>query len=96
MGVDLMDLSEAEIAALRWVRESPCTLVSRIPDKTSTNEFGDPVPGMAIFRRLERKGLLFQTEEEPVRFTDAEDEEPFYFTESIELTDEGRELASRL
>jgi len=96
MGVDLKDLSESEIAALRWVRESTSILVSHIPDKTYRNEFGDPVPGMAIFKRLEKRGLLFQTEEEPVNLTDDPDEKPFYFTESIEFTDEGRELASKL
>jgi hypothetical protein len=96
MDIQASDLSPAEIAALIWVREAPSTLISHIPDKSERDVHGDPVPGMRVFKRLESKGLLFQTEEEPFKFTDDPDEEPFLFTESIELTSAGMELAKSL
>lgn len=83
------NLSEAEQAALRWIRDSNSTLVSAISEKTTADIFGHPVPGLTIFKKLERKGLCFQTEEEP-------DEDGFTFTESIEFTEAGRELAAKL
>lgn len=96
MAIQASDLSPAEIAALLWVREAPSTLVSYIPDKSDVDVHGEPVPGMRVFRRLESKGLLFQTEEDPVKFTDDPEEEPFHFTESIEFTSAGLALARSL
>ncbi|WP_235583807.1 hypothetical protein [Pseudomonas aeruginosa] len=90
------DLSEAEIAALCLLKVTSGILVSRVPDRTERDSFGDVTPGIAIYRRLEAKGLCFQTEEEPVHLTDDPDDEPFTFTESIELTEEGAKLAATL
>lgn len=96
MAITKESLSESEKAALRWIKTTSCNLVSHIPDKTERNVFGDPVPGMSIFRKLEKKGLCFETIEDPVRFTDDPNEEPFYFTPSMELTDEGQAIADEL
>src|SRR3546814_1550429 len=69
----MSELSEAEASALRWLREARSTLISYIPDKPATDAFGDSVPHMAVFRRLEKKRLCFQTLEDPVRFTRSEE-----------------------
>jgi len=82
-------LTQVEYAALLWIKTTTCNLVSMIPDKTELNVFGDKVPGMATFKKLAKRGYCFETEEEPVRFTDDPDEVPFDFTPSIEMTDEG-------
>ena len=92
----LADLSPAEVAAMRSIKAAGSLLITRIPEQTEKDVFGDPVPGVKIYKRLEARGLCFQTIEDPVRFTDDPDEEPFYFTESIEFTDEGLELAYKL
>lgn len=62
-----MKLSSAELDAIDWLRaEGGSILVSKIPD---TNErdvvFKTVTPGLPVFRKLERKGLIFFTEEEP-------------------------------
>lgn len=89
MEIKLKDLTEAEIAGLLWIRDAKSTLVSQIPSKTGVDAFGQTVPGLVIFKNLERKGLCFQTEEEP-------DEDGFAFTESIEFTEEGRQMAKEI
>lgn len=94
MTLSLVDLSAAEIAALQWIKTSSCNLVSKIPETTSTDVFGTPIPGLAIFRKLVKKGLAFETEEDPVHFDTTPDEEPFFFTPSIELTEQGEHLAN--
>jgi len=83
-------LSQAEFEGLMWLKNTSCNLVSMIADKTELDFFGNKVPGMTIFRKLAKRGYCYQTEEEPVRFTDDPDEVPFDFTPSMELTDEGR------
>ncbi len=89
MSIKLEDLSEAEIEALRLMRAGIHTMVNRIPDKTYRDGVGIVTPGMAVYRRLAKKGLCYQTEEEPL-------EDGFVFTESMELTPEGLELAQKL
>ncbi len=89
MSIKLEDLSEAEVEALRLMRTGFNTMVNRIPDKTYRDGVGIVTPGMAVYRRLAKKGLCYQTEEEPL-------EDGFVFTESMELTDAGLELAQKL
>lgn len=89
------DLSEAELNAILWIETSPATFVYNIEPKTSRDVFGNPVPGMAIFRKLEKKGLCFQTIEDPI-FLNEGDTEPFEFSPTMELTDEGQELARKM
>ena len=66
-----MKLSEAEQNALDWLRQSGGELLtSRIEDKSERGVFGDTKPGMQIFRKLEKKGLVFFTEEDPIVLED--------------------------
>lgn len=95
MVIEEKDLSEAEIIALRWIKKGMGTEVWRIEAKTTMDVFGDPVPGMAIFKKLEKKGLCYQTEEEPFLLNE-DDQEPFQFSSTMELTDEGLVLARKL
>lgn len=89
------DLSEAEITAIQWLKSSVATFVYNIEPKTSQDMHGCPVPGMSIFRKLEKKGLCFQTIEDPI-FLNEGDEVPFEFSPTMELTDEGLDLARRI
>lgn len=95
MAIEPKDLSEAERVALKWIRKGQGTWVHLIDSKTSHDVFGDPIPGMTIFKKLEKKGLCFQTEEDPM-FLNEGDEEAFQFSSTMELTDEGMELVEKL
>lgn len=95
MAIEESDLSSAEISALKWIRKGAGTEVSRIEAKASESMWGDVVPGMAVFKRLEKKGLCYQTLEDPI-FLDEEDGEKFEFSSTMELTDEGLALVKRL
>lgn len=88
--------SEAEIEALILLRKESSILVSHISDKTEVDSFGNKVPGMSIFKKLAKKGFCFQTEEEPIQLSEDPNDEPFYFTESIELTEAGEALVKDL
>jgi hypothetical protein len=77
------DLSEAELNAIDFLKQRHgCCLISEIDDKTSTDVFGMKVPGMTIFKKLAKKGLLYFTEEDPVDFGF---DEPFTFTPMVYL-----------
>ena len=75
--------SEAEIEALIMASRNP--LSSVIADKQVTNDVGGIIPGWRVFRKLEREGFLFETEEEPVVING----EPFTFTTMVCLTETG-------
>lgn len=78
------DLSEMEIAALSFLKNhGGCVLVTAIPDKTEKGLFGEKVPGMPIYKKLDKRGLVNLTEEEPM-------EDGFQFTPMAELTDLGK------
>ena len=71
-------LSETEHAALDFLKShGGSVLVTQVPDKT-TKDFMGIVAGIAIYRKLERKGYVIITEEEPM-------EDGFVFTNMIEL-----------
>jgi hypothetical protein len=89
------DLSEAELNAIEWIKTSTAPFVYNIEAKTTQDVFGNPIPGMAIFRKLEKKGLCYQTIEDPI-FLNEGDTEPFEFSPTMELTDEGLELARKM
>lgn len=95
MDIEEKDLSEAEIVALKWIRKGVGTFVHNIDAKTTKDVFGDPIPGMGVFKKLEKKGLCFQTEEDAL-FLNEGDTEAFQFSSTMELTDEGLELARKL
>lgn len=78
-------LSEAEENALELIKRDGCLLASRISDRTDLDVFGNVIPGMAVFKKLEKKGLIFFTEEEPLILDDGTE---FYFTPLVYLTEE--------
>ena len=86
MSVNHQPFSEAEQAALAFLRHNGgAVLVSRIPDRTMRGILGEVVAGLAIYQRLDEKGLVVITEEEPIPEWDN-----FCFTPMVELTDVGR------
>jgi hypothetical protein len=91
VAIKFEDLSEAEQNALQWLKSSVVTFVYNIEPKTTRDMHGSPIPGMTIFRKLEQKGLCYQTVEDKI-FLNEGDEEPFEFSSTMELTDEGLAL----
>jgi hypothetical protein len=89
-------LSESEVDGLLWLGSRLSVTVYRVPDKTERDAVGIITPGMNLFKRLISRGMCFQTIEDSIRFTDDPDEEPFTFSESIELTEEGDRLVAEL
>jgi hypothetical protein len=78
------NFSESETLALHWAREG--ALISRLTEKVHRDVFGTiENPGEQIIRKLEREGLLFVTEEEPIDVHG----EPFIFTPCLGLTEAG-------
>ena len=60
-------LSAAEKAALQLLQEEGGSLIEwRVPETTEKEPvFGTIVPGIPVYQKLERMGLVFFTEEEP-------------------------------
>lgn len=76
-------MTESEKAALTFLAENGgSVLVTAIPDKSGKDIFGQIEPGIRVYQKLKKQGLLIITEEEP-------DEEGFTFTPQVELTDGG-------
>lgn len=83
-----MTVSRHERTALETLIErGGCILTTQVPDKNHPGVFGVE-PGLAVYRRLARLGLVYFTEEEPIML----DGEPFTFTNEIYITDEGRKV----
>lgn len=78
-------LSEAEILALENARK--VILITDVPSRNERDVFGQNQPGMSVYKRLEKRGLLIITEEDSILIEDEE----FTFTSSVEITDEGKE-----
>lgn len=77
-----MSLSANEHEALEWLKgQGGSVLVTAVPEKNERGVFGT-VPGLTIFKKLEKKGLVIITEEEPIQL---EDGTWFEFTPSIDL-----------
>lgn len=75
-------LSEMEQEALEWLRgQGGSVLITSIPAKNTRGVFGLE-PGLTIFKKLDKKGLVVITEEEPIRLNDGTE---FTFTPSVEL-----------
>ena len=87
---DFDRLSEAERRALELLcKNAGSILISRVPDKNGRSVFGEIESGMTVYRKLDQKGLVVITVEEP-------DETGFSYTPMIELTSEGQSaLAQR-
>lgn len=87
-----INLSVRERAALKVLVEAGgAMLCSRIPGGDGRDAFGDVIPGMTVYLRLEKMGLLFFTEEEPLDLP-GEPLDGFTFTPEVYITDEGRAL----
>lgn len=68
--------------ALDWLKgEGGSVLVTSIPSTNTRGVFGME-PGMTIFKKLAKKGLVIITEEEPIQL---EDGSWFEFTQSVDL-----------
>jgi hypothetical protein len=83
-----MKLSSSEFAALELlISKGGAVLASTVPDKNEKQIIAGTfytVPGHGIYKKLEKKGLVFYTEEDPM-------DDGFVFTNEIYTTDEGRE-----
>ena len=64
-------------------------LETEIPDRNSRTVFGDVLPGMHVYRKLDKMGLLFFTEEEPLDLP-GDVLDGFTFTPEVYITEEGR------
>lgn len=81
-----MNLSEAELNALELLKgRGGEMLTSEIDAKNSRDVFGCIVPGMSVFRKLEKKGLVYFTVEDPVTLADGSE---FTYTNSVCLVTE--------
>lgn len=80
-------LTEMETVALTRARDG--LLLSQVPDKTYRDFLDTAVPGLPVYRKLDKAGLLIITEEDPVMFPGWD--EPFTFTPQIDITEAGRE-----
>lgn len=82
-------LSEAEQEALSLLKQrGGSMLVSEIPEKNERHPvFRTITPGMSVYQKLEKKGLVLITEEDPIM--DVPEDDPLYgftFTPMVELT----------
>ena len=68
-------------------------LESGIPDCNERDVFGDVTPGQSVYKRLEKRGLIFFTEEEPLDLP-GDPLDGFTFTREIYLTDDGHSALS--
>ncbi len=87
-------LSEMEKTALDKVYDGACGArfsisVGSIPSRNVRDPYGFPRPGLGVFRKLARKGLVLFTEED---LMDPARPELGTWTPSVEMTDEGRAL----
>ena len=85
-------LSKNELTALRLLQEAGGSIIEwMVPETNEKNlAFGDVVPGHGIYRKLEKMGLAFYTEEEPFnRPSDPMD--GFTFSREIYISDAGIE-----
>jgi hypothetical protein len=80
-------LTPIEHDAMTWLLHAQSLLVSRIPDKTETDVLGGRTPGRATFKRLEKLGLCYETDED---LMDPTDPDMGTWTPSIELTAAGQ------
>lgn len=75
-------LSEMEQEALEWLKgKGGSVLVTSVPEKNVRGVFGME-PGLTVFRKLEKKGFVIITEEEPIQLDDGS---WFEFTPTIDL-----------
>jgi hypothetical protein len=73
-------LTEAEHAALDFLKQhGGAILVTHVPDKNERDQvMGTIIPGIKVYEKLQRKGYVIITNEEPM-------DDGFLFTDMIEL-----------
>jgi hypothetical protein len=88
-------LSSTEREALQiLLRNGGGVLTTSVPDKNEKDAvFGTVTPGHHVYKKLEKKGFVFYTEEEPMCDPGGE-LDGFTFTNEIYITDEGRDALS--
>ena len=85
----MTDISQAELVALQTLdRMDGGLLTSWVNETNSKDEFGGIVPGIRVYKKLDKKGFVIITEEEI-------GEDGFEFTPMIDLTDPGKEILIR-
>lgn len=83
-------LKPSECNALDWLfRQGGTVLISAIPDKNENDGLGEVTPGIRVFKKLEKAGLVIITEEDEFTFNDGD---TFTFTPMVELTDDGKKV----
>ena len=71
-----------EVAAVEWLKgRGGSVLISAVSEKNTRGVFGME-PGLTVFKKLEKKGVVIITEEEPLLLPDGT---WFQFTPSIDL-----------
>jgi len=89
-----LNLSTSEQAALTTLVDAGGSILeTQIPDRNDRSVFGDVIPGMAVYRKLDKKGLVFFTEEEPLDLP-GDPLDGFTFTPEVHITEEGRAALS--
>lgn len=86
-------LKPSECNALDWLfRQGGTVLISAIPDKNENDGLGEVTPGIRVFKKLEKAGLVIITEEDEFTFSDGD---TFTFTPMVELSDDGKRSSNR-
>lgn len=87
-----VNLSEAERNALAFlIRNGGSVLTSSVPDKNEKDAFGNIEAGVKVYVKLEGRGLVIITEEDPITLEDGTE---FTYTNEFYITDEGRAAAA--
>jgi hypothetical protein len=88
-GAPTIALSATQAVALHRLQRERSILVTRIPDRIERGLLGEIEPGRGVYRALEKLGLCYETEEDPL-FEGSDDR----WTPSVDITDAG--LAVRI
>lgn len=79
-----IELSDNELAAIESLKENGgCMLLTNIPDKSGSDVFGFHVAGKSVYKKLEKMGLVFLTDE-------TSEEDGFDWTPSYCLVEKDR------
>jgi hypothetical protein len=71
---DFSSLSNNEIEAIEWlIGRFGVVKDYEVADKTSRDHLGSLIPGKGLIRKLEKKNIVFFTEEEPFNWGTPED-----------------------
>lgn len=81
----MKDLSESERKALETLKERLSIMIYTIPDKTGKDFFGNPIPGIVVYKKLEKRGLCIICE--PIV-----DDDGFEWSPAVEITAEGQKF----